>query len=935
METFDIEDSNTGMKIQVRGNRAPAQDEIPSMFATARKTAAASLAKGEYKMTEDFQKVSKPERREKIKQLSAAALGTSVDSVDVEEGMGVMGRQKLSFQPTPQDKMKQLEDDYGRENVTMLEIDGDAKMFYRDENETENKWRIVDEVGFSLADVIGDTAGEVLPTAGAIAGGIAGAAGGPAGIVAGSAAGYAGVASAQDVATRALSDEPIRPGDIAKRTAIETSIGAVADVATLKLGGIVARRFGQDSGAKLLKSIQGASERTGIELTAAQRIGKDTIESAQEIGGVRPQSRIGRLQAGQRDEIYARWKTALEGGEVDPTDAFATFVDDTVAANRSLVDEVAKTNKKAAQDLENVLQRDIDAVAAPRVNMDQLGKGLRTNLLDPAQANISETSKRLFTGLRKMGEGVEIPRKPVVSAIRSAVKSMEPFDDAASRRIAKEIDAIAKDKPGEKLAILGARGEELRGTGTAGQKNMTFAELKDRMDQINDVISRNKEAGFSTKERVASRVFENLKGLRDKTMANSPELQEAWGQTMDFYKTNVLGTKRGSFGAATREVLADTSLTPSAAVARIISDPEHIKETARLVRVGGQDPEALLNPLRQAYASRKLGLYEGADASTLTNKIVSEEQRDVVEELFGKKFLRNLGILQNRLSQFKNLTRGDNPKLATVSMDEIDGLMSAFGTDNVKKIASDIGKRMVKEAELRRIANNKILSKVAKGVWDENSSADIAKAMLTGTPTQVKEALNAIPASARPAIKQEVTASLFSKFRGSGAQLGSNEVDVLWNPEMLSRSLRKDKKFWQNAESVLGKGAVQAIKDTNELLSVSAVKSGKDAADIQPRFLLPGPVLYFVGDLFGGISNRFLGWAYGSDALVPLLKLTSKRVSPEQAEQNFSQMILPLLMSDKGLMALSREAANDPSIDQSLIESFREMPPPEQGEQQQ
>ena len=82
---------------------------------TFQRNAKEKLDSGRYKLADDgFTELSKDEQRANMSKLTARSLGLNDDEVDVTQGMGTYGRFKLSFQPTEQDKVKHLEDTYGR-----------------------------------------------------------------------------------------------------------------------------------------------------------------------------------------------------------------------------------------------------------------------------------------------------------------------------------------------------------------------------------------------------------------------------------------------------------------------------------------------------------------------------------------------------------------------------------------------------------------------------------------------------------------------------------------------------------------------------------------------------------------------------------------------------------------------------------------------------
>ena len=308
MATFDLEDNETGLKIRVNGESMPTEDDMPQLFAAARKDAQEQLSTGKFKQNADFSEVDKATERKRIQQLSAAALGVSGDNVDIDSGMSFWNRTKLSMQPTDADKMKQLEDTYGKDGVAMLDVGGTSKMFFRDPS--SKKMTMVDEQGASFADFTADLAGYVPEVAGAVVGGVKGAAlgtlaGGPVGTVVGGVLGAAGAgfatATAQDVATRALSDEDIQLGEIAGRRGKEALIGGIADVALLG-GGRVASKFLRKSGLResagsaFADSVETVRQAGGeVGETAGVKAGGNVLERQKEINQALPSSKVAKI----------------------------------------------------------------------------------------------------------------------------------------------------------------------------------------------------------------------------------------------------------------------------------------------------------------------------------------------------------------------------------------------------------------------------------------------------------------------------------------------------------------------------------------------------------------------------------------------------------------------------------------------------------------
>ena len=84
---------------------------------TFQRNAMEKLNDGSYKVDKNYQKLDKDAERSEMSKLVARSMGLRDSEVDVTQGMGTYGRFKLSFQPTEQDKVKHLEDTYGRENI--------------------------------------------------------------------------------------------------------------------------------------------------------------------------------------------------------------------------------------------------------------------------------------------------------------------------------------------------------------------------------------------------------------------------------------------------------------------------------------------------------------------------------------------------------------------------------------------------------------------------------------------------------------------------------------------------------------------------------------------------------------------------------------------------------------------------------------------------
>ena len=148
MQTFKIQDEKTGMVVDIEGESAPSVEQLPEIFTQAQRGAEELLSSGGYGIR-DYQRLDGQARKDRLRNLTAQALRTAPEDVDVDSGMGTWERMKLNFLPTQKDRMDYLEKTYGSDNVGAVNIDGEARMFYRDPKQGY-KMVMVNDDGFSL-----------------------------------------------------------------------------------------------------------------------------------------------------------------------------------------------------------------------------------------------------------------------------------------------------------------------------------------------------------------------------------------------------------------------------------------------------------------------------------------------------------------------------------------------------------------------------------------------------------------------------------------------------------------------------------------------------------------------------------------------------------------------------------------------------------------
>lgn len=904
---------------------------------TFQQNAKESLDSGDYKYAEDgYTELDKDSQRANMSKSLARSMGLKDSEVDVTQGMGFKGRFALSFKANEEDRFKSLESRYGSENVQAIDVGGKTKLLYRDEKETGNKYRAVDEEGLSISDFFADTAGEVAPTVGSVVGGVLGSALSPVlGTAAGSAAGYAGVAGLQDVAVRALSGEDIRPGEILKRTAIETAIMAPFDLATAGLAKGISGKIGRNIAEDLTSSLTRAetilnkseaiSARGGLRITPDMKVGEAASKKASEIAASRQGSKIAGQYSRLRDNIAAYKKAATEG-VTDTGEGFGKAAQRIAGEYQTLIDDVAKIDKSAAKELTDTLSKRMNRLASKdAVNMSKLGERW-VKLFEGAQGNVSRQSAANFTEVSRMAteRGVSASNRQVRDAINGALKKFKVKENPKVNEILAEVKRkVASEGRATRIRANIASGKvkdtkaiqkELKQLDQDSAR-MDFQTIREYIETVQDAVPTGGAVGGRTQAQVASVSADAIRGLRDRVAkAGGEDFARLYDDANKFYTDKVLAYKRGPAGKALAESSGGPANTPSEVMRDILSDPVKVRQALDSIDPADEVGRSTAQKeLRGAFLS-KLGIDGTTDLSNGVR--LSQGDRDVIEELFGSGRLKAF----DNLNEIIKKTKGAD--LSKITKEELDELFGTLGTDKVNALSKKIALRTSKQNEADEIAGNVILNGIIRGDFTELTPHLFADAMVSGNPAKVKRAMSEILKGSTDeiaAVRQEYVSQFFAKYSG-GAQLDSAGAGI-WNPQKLARDLagKNGKTLKANMESVLGKKMANEILAANKVLDAGSALSKSTAPDIKPRFIFSPTTIagYFVGDVMGSVRNRIMGWAYGTEAMIPLMKLMGKKVSQEDFEKSFAKIIAPMLASEKGIRAMAREGDSDPSFQEA------------------
>jgi len=917
---------------------------------TFQQNAKEKLESGNYKLADDgYSELSKDDQRASMSKNVARSMGLKDSEVDVTQGMGTYGRFKLSFQPTEQDKVKHLEDTYGRENIRAVDIGGKMKLLYRDEQETGNQFRAVDEEGTSLADFFGDTAGTALPIAGAI--GAAIATGGTSLLATAGAAAVGGfVASAgQDVAVRAGSGEDLRLGEIAKRRGFEAAVGVPIDLVTGFGGRIISKAVGkrtvQKAAGELTSQVDDLLARfspdSNVRLTAAQATNTDASLAQSVRAGIDEGGLEDRALALQRDEI-GKIERVLRGEDVagEPIEDVMQSVTERQFKLIDAYEQRAKKMQASALEAEGAAKGQTAAYKASvakkmKAELDAELKAMR----DQAQAGID----KLIKGKQRLesvnGDTIRQQQEAGKASVDKTSKGLykEFYRRVDTRQAYTPVSKIqaALDKIDDSTLIPDS--PEMRGLNNlrkrvASGEDLDFRELDSFVRDVTDGIRYNKTHDFKQSELHLQKIGRTLDGLRDDAMSApkslgglgaGAEAKKAYRAAQAHYKGKVLpffdgdraanlarnaGGSSEAVGARGENVLSRTFSTRAAVTDAINSGVERAT-------------------LKSAYLEQSVRAANGGKI-TLDDNILAALYSNGDK---GVRVRADVRAINDALEK--------GGKDATVSSAEVKAVVDAFDPPARAKAIRAIAEKKAMEAKAQ-LARQNALVKISKGELPTPEDihhfvGDIAKLR----PSQITKLMERLPSDrARASLRRSGYDSLMEKAgkRSAKAQRTGKATDreALWEPDTMHSILNNSKERAQ-WESLLGDGTQanqmgkQAVADleklNNWLLSSSSIT--KDMAEGIGRFVTSTGasgtpnVLFVSPQLPRWIGRKVLGVVHTS----PLTRgMMMRHLKEGKVDEEAVMKLFYLAMGTRrGIDAVSDEMAKDPAFSEWVTESVK------------
>ena len=828
------------MQISLEGDGELTEESVQHAFSNARKQMTKSISDGSYKLDPETKlPLEKDKANERLKKLSGYTMGLNPDEIDIHSGMDFWDRTKLNMQPTDADKMKQLEDTYGKDGVSMLDVGGTAKMFFR--NPKTKKMTMVDEQGTSFADFTADIAGDVLPTLGSIVGGGLGLAGGVPGSIAGAALGGGLVRGAQDVATRALSDEDINLGEIAGRATKEAAIGGVFDVATLGAGKVLRpllkSKLTGDASAEAFAKVAG--DLPEGSLTPRMMQGEKALTREMGI-----ESQVGGRVGDARQAIHSA--AEREVGQVS-TEAFERFSQKATAQRDELLASVPAGDKRLAASIEKEYQDQIKGFGAGdgRV-MSEIGDEIIRDSVEPALAGARAKKNALYEDFKA--------QDAKAGGIFTAEKVASRFDSVIAKNGMKNTKGIEGLQ--RKIAEDAALGVKY-----------SLREIDDLISNVTDAmpdgVLKNRTA-----QQVASELSDSLSSMVKGRAKDFPELETAWKNANAYYKDTYTTFGRGGIGGATKDASGEAVLSGQGFMSSILSDERQVKNLLSAAKEGGQSPKIVKDRLKEGFLTSK-GVHKGEPIT------LSQNDRGVVKELWGDRGLVRMEKLEKGMK---------------ASPDDLENYLGALSDKQAAAYKKTLEANSIEAAKLDKFKSNSILKKMVAGDLPVENPEAIAKAFTSASPSQRKEIMRqmaddpAAMADLRSMVGADVLAtSLYnSGFKNSVGEHMFNGTAVL-------DKLKKHRAAYTDA---LGKKEYDKLVDLADAQSrLKPLTKSEANAKLRTTFGAKGLSMFMVGDLLQSVKDKVVSLAYRTKSMDKLMSGWSK-ADPESMKKALDAMLV-------------------------------------------
>jgi hypothetical protein len=910
------------------------------------------LAKPVNVVTSDLGAIAGESKQEKknsfdIRADLANVLQVDEKKVDVDNGLTSGIRAKLSFQRTPEEKLKFLQDQYGFDNVTSVNVSGNPSFVVKQKDPyvtDSNTWVLADELGSSFNDFTSDIVGELPTIAGNIVGGLVGA-GGTKGLKGGGSSKYAGpelssaiggfiAGSAQDAITRIVSGSEINPAEIVKSRGIDAMVGLAIDKVGKFAGKPLMRMIGKSIPNEMSAAIANASSLLrgkGIETSAPimNVFGKNALERQQVIMGQRPSSSA-TTAAMRTIENLNDFKKALIG---EPVDVYGRIVNTLKDQEGRLISHIATQDESAAQIVKSSLDKKVGEMTVTLKEKASTGNLIREELVkgkDILKKAEDDVYNNFFAQTDQAG--LRMSRKDVADILESGLDKKSQFSNsgvtAEISRLRGQQDIVDKAK------LILASGKEP----TDAEKEILALNTKLGgdlgMGDVNDIIRVVKKAvpsgGVAGTNNTSSVAAQNasmaLRNVRD-GMFGGANLTDAWVAAQDNLK-NALGTKAGAVGRSLRENYMVHTKTGDQVVDDILSDPTYIKDAIDIAATSSKESG---NMARQSLQNSYL-----ASIGLDTNKAIPvssiDYNIDKIRALWGSTDttgavdFTQANNIKSKLDMLNKSFEQAKIPISKVSPDQVKTLLSTLNADDTRLVMDNLMKSARAQTQKDLFASNSIIKAAKDNAWDITGGDQFTEAMYGASIPEIRNLMKRLPGDVKPSIQSNFAGQLFKDYP---SEVATTSGTSMWNASKVLKDLKgvNGNEMKNRISTVMGKEWLDDFTSASVMLEANSFKevAEREIALKTSVNKSRGATLFVAANLADMAKTRVMSGLQGAGMLQPMFKAMARDVGLATSERRLNRLMFGLTSTRAGITALSHATANDPDAAQSLVETFKEI----------
>ncbi len=958
MALFELEDFDTGKKLQVELDAAPSEDEVASIFDDFREENLRMVREGPGYETDETGQFRRTARGRRIKQKSKEyygqyvpdALGIPKKDFDIGRGAPIGIRTKLDFFRDKTSQGAVLANEYGAENVTAINVGGDPKFLFKD----KGKWSFVDPVGFDIGDVTADLAGDVIPTTAAIIGGVAAIPSGPAGSAATAATAQFSAGVIQDSIARGLTrGVDFDPVDIVVDRAKEAVLTGALDYATMKTGRAITkgllRREGTDLATQELKEI---SQVLNKELPQYVYQGETKLNNFVELGEKFPDGAIAKFTEDVRDNVGRMVDDGINPRGLSPeenTRILARGVGNAVDQAQSEINVIEQGLKDLAERKSKIGMSRGAAKASEKLEREKAKKVFNENLENKAK------DLRARTDVSPEQAGKTLQQLVARQAVRREARSSQLFDEAyaglegVGTTPGKLSEIFSKFK-GD--AILDAEGEVISSiapqavtkAGTVVKKfdeldEMAFGGPSISFKQLNEMIQLISAKPGNEFKQLANALRSERSRLLDQPSVSSSAKQR-FNDANIFFRDEILPNRIGSIGKATKageganyaDAIQAAKRGEDFTVPRLASEGTTVLDDAlktpgsveAFLKASGNTPAAR-NILRERFLASK-GLVAGEPIPKKALKLTPKE-KDIFKKLYDE------DVALQKIKIFDDLARFSEQKddfVEGLTADTFNKLMMQSDKSITSEMAGIAKKEIAARAELRKLQSQRLIKLYNSGELPLPSNPvgmeSFAPGLIASKPADIKLLMSKIAKDdpeTLDALRNAVYNDILSKAgRGTDAAQMGRLGYQLWEPKKMESILAKDA---TKLKLILGdKGFEQLTKWNNGLKRFSVKRPGQETEQFaQGATASLGGIQLFFSNIGDKVKNRLLSNALTAEIALPFP--VQKMLTAESYDRAIEGITKFSFLTSKGLTGLLKQAEADPEFRRWLTETYTDL----------